>query len=298
MSQPPTTPRTGSRPRLVTYRAIVTRVRHVGPQFVRVTLGGPEMRNYETGETAARVKVFVPTDPDADPVAPTLPPSSFEFPAGADAPVARTYTVRAHRPESGEIDIDFVVHPNGPGGRWAAGARVGDVITISHGVGQSLPGGIRDLLLVGDPSSLPAIMTILHSADPSIARRVLLLADGPSDVLPLEPAARDCGRWLYPNGASNAGTALADAVRGELSARHPDYVWVAGEATTLIQVRRVLRDDGAYTKATSKIAGYWRRSSTADEFERDTYARMRALVDGGIEPTEQDLEELSVPGSG
>jgi NADPH-dependent ferric siderophore reductase len=38
----------------------------------------------------------------------------------------RNYTVRRHRPEAGEIDVDVVLHDQpGPASRWAAEAPLG-----------------------------------------------------------------------------------------------------------------------------------------------------------------------------
>jgi len=50
-----------------------------------------------------------------------------------------------------------------------------------------LPG--RALLLVGDPSSLPAIMTILESTDRPEDARAILLCDDAAHEIPLEAAA-------------------------------------------------------------------------------------------------------------
>jgi len=54
-------------------------------------------------------------------------------------------------------------------------------------VSDVLPG--RTLLLVGDPSSLPAFKTILESTDRPEDARAILLCDDAAHEIPLEAAA-------------------------------------------------------------------------------------------------------------
>ncbi|WP_430336011.1 siderophore-interacting protein [Rhodococcus sp. ACT016] len=282
-------------PRFTTYRSVVQRVREIGPNYVRVTLGGPELRDYECSGLAPKVKVFIPTDPASESPVPALGPSGFEYPVGTPTAVARTYTVRAHRRNAGEVDIDFVVHAAGPGGRWAAGASEGDVITITNGSGSSLPQGVGTMLLVGDPSSLPAIMTIVESAGTAISFSILLLADSAADIVPLEPLAAGRSGWLLASGSPGPGAVLAQRVVDYVRAEDVDYVWVAGEAYTIRDVRRVLRDIAGFTKANSRVVGYWKKASTADEYDRQTLDRMRSAHLLDRDSNTHDLDELSVP---
>src|SRR5699024_1070268 len=85
----------------------------------------------------------------------------------------RTYTVRASRPEDQEVDVDFAIHPSaGPATTWAATARPGDCVVIigpnrlhtgdTGGVAWRPHPEARQLLLVGDETSAPAIQAILE----------------------------------------------------------------------------------------------------------------------------------------
>lgn len=282
-------------PRFLTYRAVVQRVRAIGPNFVRVTLGGRELQAYQTSGIAPKVKIFVPHDTKDEPEVPKFGPSGFAYADGVRTPVVRTYTVRAHRLAAGEIDIDFVVHQDGPAGRWAAGARAGDRVVITNASGSSFPDDLSTLLFVGDPSSLAAIMTVVETLDSATSFAVLLLAERATDIIPIEPPAAGHTRWIIASDTTDPSSELVDRILELVVGHDIDYVWVAGEANTLRHVRRALRDEAGYTKENSRVVGYWRRSSTADEYDRQTLDRMRSALLTCHDPNAQDLDELSIP---
>ncbi len=61
--------------------------------------------------------------PDDDVV---LPEEGWRFPAGAPEQPWRNYTVRSHRPQAGEIDVDVLLHePRGPACTVASHCEVG-----------------------------------------------------------------------------------------------------------------------------------------------------------------------------
>lgn len=61
------------------------------------------------------------------PVAPiVLPERGWVLAAGAPAQDWRNYSVRHHRPDAGEVDVDVVLHePRGPACTWAARVPLG-----------------------------------------------------------------------------------------------------------------------------------------------------------------------------
>ena len=187
-----------SAPTLVTpYHLVsstVSRIVDVSRGFRRFTFAGPSMAGFHSGGFDQRVKLILP-----------LPGRGFaDLPTGADwyaqwrglpedlrNPV-RTYTVRAFRPEVGEIDIDIALHGRtGPASRWAADAVVGDELFIfgpnaEHGgpyggVDFLPPAHTDEFLLAGDPTAMPAIAAILEAL-PAQARGVAVLeVEHPSD---------------------------------------------------------------------------------------------------------------------
>jgi NADPH-dependent ferric siderophore reductase len=88
-------------------------------------------------------------------------------------PVMRTYTLRALRTESNEMDVEFVLHGvNGPASAWAIHAQPGDAIQIVAPNGESdgdsggyewvPPAQMQQALLIADETALPAAMGILE----------------------------------------------------------------------------------------------------------------------------------------
>lgn len=270
-------------PQFVTYRAAVTKVQKLGPHFVRVTFGGAGLSEFECAGVAPKIKVWIPAA--TDPI-----PETGPFDEALAAALVRTYTVRAHRPDANEVDIDFVIHEEGPAGRWAGSARPGQLIILSNAAGHAALSSHRTLF-VGDPSSLPAIMTVLEAQQAGAAARVLLITDHDDDRFTLDPGAAEITRWLTTSGDP---LALERGVREELDAFAPDYVWCAGEANALKPLRRFLRGEAGFDKLSSHVVGYWRRGANADVYDAETIARAFALVGAGVELTYQELDELSL----
>lgn len=285
---------TAIRTRFTTYRAVVTRKREIGPHFVRVTFG--ELGDYDCQGIAPKVKIFLPDDADEAAAAreltiPTVGARGFEYADDAPKPIVRTYTIRAHRPELCEVDIDFVVHSDGPAGRWVTNTVPGDVVGLTNAGGnQPLPELAHSLVLLGDASALPAIMTILESLTADQEAIALLTADTADDEIPLESAADGRARWIRGSDEDS----MIEELRQALSAHQPDYVWVAGEAGALRGVRHLLRRDIGYSPMNSHIVGYWKRKADADEVADDVFARMHAAVADGRNLTPQELDELTV----
>ena len=145
----------------------------------------------------------------------------------AQRPSARTYTIRALRPEKAEVDVEFVLHgDNGPASRWAMHARPGDRLAMTapdaNAEGPRLgyewkpPQGVRRILIIADETALPAAAGILETLDDlPLKPKVEALFEVPrgDDVQPLPQAAKL--RWLARDAESGCqhGELLMRAVR-------------------------------------------------------------------------------------
>ena len=229
------------------FAAEVARVQQLCPTFRRITLAGPELRGFGHGGADQRVKLVLPSDA-ARPHASLAPLVS----RGADwyqhwrglpdpaRPVMRTYTVRAARPELGEVDVDVVMHGAGHGGApgpaclWAAGARPGDPLVLvgpdRPGTGRAWgcewapPAQARTLLLAGDETAVPAICAVLEQLAPGTRALALLEVPHEADVLPVAASAGAEVRWLprQRGGQRSAhGVLLAEAVRSAVRGLAP-----------------------------------------------------------------------------
>ena len=243
------------------YRAVVTAVSDLTPRMRRLTLAAPELAS------------LVPTGPDEylGLLMGRHPGHDFDLPArdghtniraavaAVDAdrrPELRWYTVRAHRPDVGEIDVDIVLHGDaGPGSRFATSAVVGTDLGITEGSALFDP-RIRGVVWVmGDETSLPAIARIVESADAASTVHVVVETESPADVLTLGTCASQT--WVT-RGADRPGTALLDAVRAAGIPSDVDAAWVCGEQGATAAVRRHLATERGIPTSRITFSGYWR----------------------------------------
>ena len=216
------------------FRTTVRRVQRLSPSFVRVTLTGPDLHTFGVAGDDQRIKLVLHRDgqPFEDLLAsPAWYESYLAMPADR-RPYLRTYTVRAARPELGELDVDLVRHGvedghGGPATRWAAAAAPGDAIVVlgadrpgtgrSWGVEWSPQPEATRLLLVGDETAVPAVSAVLESLEPA-GRRVIAVLEvrGAADVLDLRLPAGVQVRWTARGGRPR-GELLAPAVETALA---------------------------------------------------------------------------------
>ncbi|GAA3398931.1 siderophore-interacting protein [Streptomyces roseoviridis] len=278
---PPSQPQPQIEPQPLPLRRVrVTAVRRLTPRMVRVTLGDPSPNGAALARPDAQVKLFFPRPGQDEPVLPDPGRDGdvMRWYAAYGAipeerrPWMRSYTVRAHDPAAGTVDIDFLLHggEEGPATRWARGARPGDVLGMfgpsDHFAVPVDPGAGDRALLVADACALPALATVaeaLPTGRPAVA--VVLVADA-AERQPLPTAGDLRVRWVYGEGAAGE-EALIAAVRAEAGrfAAGAPYVWLAGEAATVRALRRHLVEERAVDRRSVDFAGYWRRSLTQDD---------------------------------
>ncbi|MDR1078145.1 MAG: siderophore-interacting protein, partial [Propionibacteriaceae bacterium] len=178
----------------------------------------------------------------------------------------RNYTVRQHRPELGELDIDFVAHgDHGVAGPWAQRAQVGDQLAlIDQGRGFS-PAGESDFqLLVGDESAQPAILGILRDLPRSARGLALIELPQAADAQPAEAPASFEVRWIdRSQRPGRPGQAALAELRGlDLPAAPAVAAYLAGEQALVSGGRRHLVAAG-WPKSKIEFVGYWRAGSAS-----------------------------------
>lgn len=280
---------------ITTRRLQVLAVRDVTPGMRRVTLGGPELAAHVASNgfpvAAFRSDGFddefklLLTNPELGvALGPAQADGILDW-ARYDEMVVRTYTVRAWRPEQGEVDVDLVLHGTGPATTWARAARVGDTIQIAGPKGSSgHPEGADWTLIAGDETALPSIGRWLESW-PEGARAQVFIEVGERSHrqdLPVPPGVEVT--WLFRDGAAPGSTTLLfDALTAADWWDGTVFAWVAGEALTLTPIRRWLRREKGLGKEQVDVTGYWRRQRTDDPADEDT---------AGVEASAEDEERL------
>ncbi|SDG00630.1 siderophore-interacting protein [Klenkia brasiliensis] len=246
---------TGARPVDV---LTVLRSAPVTPSVVRVTLqGAPEV----VAAAAPTLAVLVPRVGDRAPEWPAVARDGrIVWPQGSHGVSLRSYTARRQDPVTGEVDVDFVRHGDGPAAAWAAAAAPGDVL----GLASTAPLGAGSapwLLLAADETALPAVARILAAAAPSTRGVALLEVAGPAEEQPLPVPPGVQVRWLH-RGDAEPGTVplLADAVAALTPpAGEEVFAWVAAESAAVRAVRADLRGRWGLGRAQHHAIGYWRR---------------------------------------
>lgn len=235
----------------------VTAVRRVTPRMLRVTLAGPALEGFVSPSYDDHVKILFP-EPGQKAVVPTVGPEGISFPQDKPKPEARDYTPRYYRPESQELDVDFVLHGDGPASGWAAMAAVGQDLVVAGPRGSTvIPMAFDWYLLIGDETALPAIGRRIEEL-PSGAKAVAILevADA-HEHQEFETKADLEVVWLHRDGVEPGRADLL--VRAAASHAFPDgdcYAFIAGESTTSKAVRAELERRG-FNKEWLKAAGYW-----------------------------------------
>ncbi|MFR9803567.1 siderophore-interacting protein [Pseudonocardia sp. RS010] len=169
----------------------------------------------------------------------------------------RWYTVRRWQPL--RLTVDIVLHPGGIGGEWAARARIGDRLEITHHNSWfRRPEEARWQLLVGDVTALPAVGRIVEESADRLPTTVLVEVPHRQDAQDL-PGAQV--RWMHTEGLGRTPSRLDELVRGVQLPPGPGYVYVAGEASATRAVRRHLRRELGLPGGAYGVVGYWRAES-------------------------------------
>lgn len=228
----------------------VARVAAITPKMVRVTLTGEELNGFTSLGYDDHVKLFFPESGQASP---------------AENPAMRDYTPRRYEAAANTLDIDFVLHGDGPASSWAAQARAGQSLTIGGPRGSMVVSGEFDwYLLVGDETALPAIGRRLEEL-PAGAHAVAIIevADAAEEQR-FDSRAKVDVTWLHRNGAEPGSTRLLqEAVAAATFPKGAAYAFVAGESEMAKAVRQHLLTERSFNKQWIKAAGYWKRGATA-----------------------------------
>ncbi|HXS26472.1 MAG TPA: siderophore-interacting protein [Steroidobacteraceae bacterium] len=221
-------------------------MRQLTPRMVRVTFTGEELSGFGWNGPAAHIKLM------------------FEA-------QMRTYTPRRFDAAARELDVEFVIHGEGPASRWAEQAAVGQSLTIA-GPGRSYAVDLEAdwYVLAGDDTAIPAISTILDVLPPSVKALALLEVVDAAEEHALETRSANTEiRWLR-RGADprRAGRELEAAVRRMELPPGAGRIYVACEADAMRRIRRHLITERAFPRERLVTRGYWRLGET-DHPDRD-----------------------------
>jgi NADPH-dependent ferric siderophore reductase len=216
----------------------VVRVKDVTPHLRAVTFTDESLADFSSPSFDDHVKLFIDT--------------------GAEEPARRDYTPRHYDNTKRELTLEFVLHGDGPAAGWAAQAAPGQRVRIGGPRGSFLiPLDYAWHLLIGDETALPAIARRLEEL-PAGARTIVVLEVADAADRPALATAADV-QWHWTGDSDQTLSAL----RAMALPPGEGYVWAAGEAAEMAEVRRILVDEKGHDKRAIRAAAYWKRGATA-----------------------------------
>ncbi|MDI2591770.1 siderophore-interacting protein [Pseudomonas sp. 681] len=242
-------------------RLQVLRVVDLTPRMRRITLGGPELAGFVSLGTDDHVKLLFPQN-----AAETAALEHLVLGAGKTdqpMPAMRDYTPRRYDLKTLELDIDFVLHGDGPAATWAEQAKPGQFLHIGGPRGSMIVPDIFDsYLLIGDETALPAIARRLEGLAANRRALVIVEVENGAEQQRLESAAQVDVIWVLREGGKHH---LLTTVQQITVPSGNLYAWVATESKVSRQIRRVLLDEHGLDDQFVKAAGYWRLDGSDDE---------------------------------
>jgi NADPH-dependent ferric siderophore reductase len=242
-------------------RLEVLRVVDLTPRMRRITLGGPQLAGFVSLGTDDHVKLLFPQNAEQAAALETL-----VLGAGKDngpLPEMRDYTPRRYDLDSLELDIDFVLHGDGPASTWAAQAQPGQFLHIGGPRGSMIVPDIFDsYLLIGDETALPAIARRLEGLAANRRALVIVEVENGKEQQVLHSPAEVNVIWVLREGGKDH---LLNTVRQIQVPAGSLYAWVATESKVSRQIRRVLLDDHGLDEQFVKAVGYWKLGNSDEE---------------------------------
>jgi NADPH-dependent ferric siderophore reductase len=240
-------PQTPARGRVASATATVASVQQLTPRMMRVRLVDHSLVGLAAvpGQT---LKIYVP-----------------DLVSGC--PVSRDYTVRDYTAFDGDgakrrLDIDFVLHGEGPAANWARRVQPGETLEFVGPSGRYRPDPSADWhLFAGDETALPAIQAYVAMLPAEACALLYLEVADPAEQQPMPGAARPIVCWLH-RGDQEPGTStvLEDAVQAVQLPPGQGRIWLAGHTPTVRRIRAHLLNQRGVDRRALYVKGFWDRN--------------------------------------
>jgi len=251
MTTPTSGPASTPRPRPLPRRIRVDAIEHLSPLMRRVRFVGPELAGIAWSGPAAHLKLIFPLPGETEVVAPT--------PDGPRPATMRTYTPRRIDAAAPGLEVDFVLHGEGPASTWAAQAQVGqELVMMGPAPGHRIDPDAAWHVLIGDDTALPAIETLLEAISPGVGVTTFIEVVDPGETRPL-PGSPDARHHGLPRGDDprHAGAALLAALATHAWPVGPGRVYIGCEAQAMRRIREAVIAASGLERRRVTGRGYW-----------------------------------------
>lgn len=217
------------------------------PGMRRIQFSSPELTGFQSRSPDDHIRMFF-LDKDGN-------------------PLPRDYTPRAFDADNNILTIDFALHGHGPAATWAANAQVGDTLEIGGPRGsQIVPDDFDWYLLVADESALPALARRVETLRDNVPVTTVVAIANAAEKQSLTTRAALTQHWITRGEPSPSDAAtLLDIVRDLPLPAGEGYIWIAGEADIVKQLRAYFVEERQHPSDWIKAPAYWHRAKTADE---------------------------------
>ena len=230
----------------------------IAPRLVSVLVTGDELDGFADAAPTAHLKVFLPADGQDEPNLPEYTPEGAVYAEAGPPPTVRTYTPRRYDPATKTLEIQFLLHGDGPASEWAQRVKPGDKLAVAGPGGRfSLEPAADHWWLAADESAIPAVGTLLEALPETVTVDAHIEVDGPDDEVELSGPAKTTITWHHRRAGDAFGEELTAAAR---EANIPDgaRIWVACEASAMREIRRYFAREKGIPVAQLVTRGYWR----------------------------------------
>ncbi|MGH3538485.1 MAG: siderophore-interacting protein [Pseudonocardiaceae bacterium] len=183
----------------------------------------------------------------------------------SELPVSRDYTVRDYALDDDgaqpRLDIDVVLHGEGPVANWARRVRPGETLEFVGPSGRYRPDPQADWhLFAGDETALPAIQAYVAMLPANACALAYLEVADAAEEQPIPGVARPTVCWLHRGDrAPGTTTLLDDALRAVALPPGQGRIWLAGHTPTVRRIRAHLLNERAIDRQTLYVKGFWDR---------------------------------------
>lgn len=235
----------------------VLRTRPVTRRVQRVTLAGPGLADFPAAGLDAFAYLLLPPAGRADlTIGADFDWSQVRSMPEDERPRGAYYSVRHHRPEVGEVDLDIVVHADGVASGWAATAAPGDPVALwGPRVLFDPPGDAAWVLLAVDDTGVPAMCSILEHLPAGLHVVAVAEVADAEEVRAVDPAPCVDLRWAL----RDRGERAIDVVGGLRLPPVPGYVWGGGEHAWIQAVEDLVGTVHGIDAGRRSLTSYWRR---------------------------------------
>lgn len=251
------------RPRILTVKSVV----YLSPHMIRVTFKGPELEGFPLHQEGANCKLVLPRHGESR--------QAFEAHFAPDGPdekvhAVRTYTVRAYRPDTLELDIDFVAHGDeGPATHWAQNAGPGAFLGFFGPSQKKIKEFYADWYLVAaDLSAMPVAEAVLEQMPGDATGIAIFEVPCHDDIREITIPTGVEVRWLVQDDPHRPSPAQLELIK---SMDWPDGIvqtCIAGESSVIRSVRDYLHNTRQVPRKDTYISGYWKIGLVEDEHQK------------------------------